>query len=294
MAPTINRRSGHSRRAQYGTFIGYSAGVLGAIVGAVILAVSLFNPDAFSGIRSMAATASEPAGIATSHARSQSRGIFAGIAAYFAAGSKNARLERELNEAKVRLAEADAMRAENKRLRKLLDLADPQVPPVAVTRITSSNASGSRRFATIGSGLADGVEKGMPVRSELGLVGRVLDVGGKSARILLLTDTESVVPVRRTRDGIPAFAQGRGDGKIQIKLIDLSVDKIREGDVFVTSGSGGLYRPGTAVGIATRILRDEAIAKVLADPAGTEYVTVEQVWAPEQLQNTIPEAQPRP
>ena len=67
--------------------------------------------------------------------------------------------------------------------------------------------------------------------------------GGRftSSRVLLLTDSESVVPVRRAKDDVVAFAEGRADGSLRLRLINLGVNPIKVGDVFVTSGSGGLY-----------------------------------------------------
>ena len=81
----------------------------------------------------------------------------------------------------------------------------------------------------------------------------MLEVGSSTSRVLLVTDTESVVPVRRGKDGVPAFAQGRGDGSLQIRLINLGINPLKKGDVMVTSGSGGLYRPGTAVAMIVQL-----------------------------------------
>ncbi|MGC8170129.1 rod shape-determining protein MreC, partial [Salmonella enterica] len=67
-----------------------------------------------------------------------------------------------------------------------------------------------------------GVATGQPVRGPEGLIGRVLETGPNSARVLLLIDPESVVPVRRTRDGMPALAAGRGDGLIDVKSVALA------------------------------------------------------------------------
>jgi rod shape-determining protein MreC len=86
--------------------------------------------------------------------------------------------------------------------------------------------------------------------------------------------------VRRAKDGVAAFATGRGDGSLQIRLINLGINPLKKGDILVTSGSGGLYRPGTAVAAVTELTRDGAIARVLSDPAATEYVVIEQIWAP--------------
>lgn len=281
MAPSANRRSGHSRRAQYTTFIGYMAGIAGALVGAVLLLVSIFQPQAFSGLTATAADAAMPGGTAVSYGRSAGNGAVSTVTGFFKAAGNYAELDRELAEAKVRLAEADAIADENRKLKRLLGLARGEPKPVAITRFTSATSTSTRRLATIGAGTRDGVRPGMPVRSVHGLVGRVLVAGSSSSRILLVTDTESLVPVRRAKDGIAAFAQGRGDGTVQIRLINLGVNPIGKGDVFVTSGSGGLYGPGTAIAVAESLLPDGAIARVLSDPAATEYVIVEPVWAPE-------------
>lgn len=281
MAPPANRRSGFSRRAQYTTFFNYAAGVLGSVVGLGLLVVSIASPDTFSALRGTAADVTEPAAQATAGGRSWSKDLIAGIGGFFTTGSEHARLERELAEAKVRLVEAQATAAENQRLKMLLGLKDDDTRPVAFARLTSSSSASTRRFATLGAGRDKGVVKGMPVRSAMGLVGRVLEVGTSSARVMLITDTESQVPVRRAKDGVPAFAQGHGDGTVRLRLINLGINPLRMGDVVVTSGSGGLYRPGTPMAIVTELLRDGAIARVLSNPSDTDYVMVEKAWAPE-------------
>src|SRR5690606_39270863 len=119
----------------------------------------------------------------------------------------------------------------------------------------------------IAAGSSDGVRVGMPVVSPMGLVGRVVAVGRGSARVLLLTDSESMVPVRRATDSVEAFAEGRSDGLLRLRLINLGINPLEEGDVFVTSGAGGLFRPGIAVAMVTEITRDGAIAQLLSNPA---------------------------
>ncbi|WP_159975653.1 MULTISPECIES: rod shape-determining protein MreC [unclassified Novosphingobium] len=280
MAPPANRRSGFSRRAQYSTFFSYAAGVIGAVVGLVLLVVAIVNPNAFALLRGAAADVTEPAAQASAGGRSATREFFAEVSGFFTTGSEHARLERELAEAKVRLAEAQATKDENRRLKQLLDLRDDNMQPVTYARLVGSTGGSTRRFATLGAGADRGVAKGMPIRSPLGLVGRVLEVGASSSRVLLITDTESLVPVRRARDGVAAFAQGQGDGTIRIRLINLGLNPLRPDDVLVTTGSGGLYRPGTPMAVVTKLLRDGAIARVLSNPSDTDYVTVERAWAP--------------
>jgi rod shape-determining protein MreC len=277
MAPPANRRSGHSRRAQYSSFFGYLAGVLGALVGIVLLVLSIRNPDLFTEPRSLAHEAVAPAGTASAGAREAGRDVFSIVEGYVLAGARYEALRRELALTRSELAHAQAIKAENRRLKRLLNIAEAEIRPVAATRLVSSTAASSRRFATIPVGRRDGVLPAMPVRSHLGLVGRVLQAGSGSAQVLLVTDTQSLVPVRRAKDDVAAFAQGRGDGSLVVRLISLGINPLKKGDVFVTSGAGGLYRTGIPVAVVTRLTRDGAIARVLSDPAATDYVIVEPI-----------------
>jgi rod shape-determining protein MreC len=177
------------------------------------------------------------------------------------------------------LAEVAAVREENRRLRTLVALTEADPRPVAVARLIGSTSSSSRRFAILGAGSSQGVLVGMPVRSPLGLVGRVLETGRSAARVLLVTDTQSIVPVRRASDGVTAFAYGRGDGTIELKLSTFGPNPLKLGDAFVTSGSGGLYRPGIAIAVVIGLTRFGAIARPLSDPGTTEFVTVEEAWS---------------
>lgn len=284
MAPPSSRRSGHSRRAQYGLFTGYVLAAIGAALGAVLLGISLWRPSSFNGLRTAAADTVAPAGQANGVARTEGQGLFDTISGYLAAGSQNAELKREVELARIRLKEADAVRSENARLKTLLGFRDDEIKPVAVARLIGSTATSTRRFAYLGAGRDQGVGIGMPVRSPRGVVGRVLEVGKDSSRVLLLADTESVIPVRRSKDEVVAFAEGRGDGKLRIRLINLGINPLKKGDVFVTSGAGGYYRPGIAVAIVQEVTTDGAVGAVISDPAATDFVSVEPIWQPRAVE----------
>ncbi|MFM5906418.1 MAG: rod shape-determining protein MreC [Novosphingobium sp.] len=279
MAPPSNRRTGFSKRAQYTTFFGYIAAIVGVIVGATLLIISLVNPGAFSGLRGAASDVASPVGRVAAETRADSGGLINTISGYFTRGSRVARLEREVEESRIKLVEANAVAEENRRLKSLLGLPADGAGEVAKARLIASTASSPRRFATISAGSSKGVVSGMPVRSVLGLVGRVLESSRSTSRVLLITDSDSVVPVRRARDGISATARGIGDGTLRIELVSLGVNPLKAGDIFVTSGSGGLYRPGIAVAVVQTVTRDGAIARVLSDPATSEFVIVEPIFS---------------
>lgn len=277
MAPPSSRRSGFSKKAQYSLFTGYLLAGVGALLGLALLALSLWQPSAFAPLRGVAGDVVAPVGTAGAVTRAETQGFFSSIAGYFNAGTKNAALRREMELARIRLAEADAIKAENARLKGLLGLRDSEVKPVTMARLVGSTATSGRRHAYLGAGSASGVKIGMPVLSERGVIGRVLETGRNSARVLLLTDSESVLPVRRAKDNIIAFAEGRGDGLLRIRLVNLGVNPLKVGDMMVTSGAGGYYRPGMAVAVIAKLTPDGGIARLVAEPSATAFVAVEPV-----------------
>lgn len=281
MAAPIVRRSGHSKKAQLSAFTGYILAGAGVLLGAALLLLSFWHPDVLSGLRSEATDIAAPAGRVSAEGRNQGQGLFATVSGYFQSGSKNARLQAEVKEAQVRLVETDALKAENERLKALLGLREEEVKPVAFAKLIGSTSSSTRRMAYLSAGKVEGVSPGMPVRSPLGLVGRVLEVGDHSARVLLLTDGKSMVPVRRVKDNVIAFAEGRADGSLNLRLINLGINPLKKGDVVVTSGAGGVFRPGIAVAVVHQVTRDGAIALPLSNPTATIYVAVEPVWVPQ-------------
>jgi rod shape-determining protein MreC len=280
MARPADRRPGFSRRAQYGIFTGYVIAVAGLLAGAGLLIVSIVNPSAFSSVRGAASEIARPAGEAGAETRAAGQSVIAAIGAYFQAGRQNAALSREVAAARANALTMQALEGENRRLKALLGIVDPAVKPVAAARLIGSTSASARRFAVLSAGSSQGVRPGQPVRSAAGLIGRVIETGPGTARVLLVTDPENVVPVRRARDGLPAFVEGKSDGRIAIRLLNMGVNPLKLGDVFVTSGSGGLYPPGIPVAVVTEVLHDGGVGHLASDPADADFVVVLPVFQP--------------
>ncbi|QDZ07629.1 rod shape-determining protein MreC [Sphingomonas panacisoli] len=274
MAPPRNRRPGFSRRAQYSLFIGYVIAIAGALVGAVLLALSTLNPPAFSALRAGTAEITAPISWAAGSAWNGIASIPSWIGSFFGVHAENARLQKQVAVDKQQLLRARAIAYENVRLKKLLGVREPGEETIATARVVSSSATSTRRYALLYAGLIQGVHAGMPVRAPDGLVGRILEAGPDTARILLLIDPESIVPVRRTKDGAPGFATGRGDGLLDVKPIALGNAEYAPGDVLVTSGSGGIFPPNLPVATVVSRSRDGALAKPFAVPDALDYALV--------------------
>ncbi|WP_230630558.1 rod shape-determining protein MreC [Sphingomonas sp. Leaf37] len=283
MAPARDRRTGFSRRRQYSTFLGYVLAVAGAVVGAVLLVVSTFNPPAFSALRMGVASVTTPVASGLDAVSDAVMTVPQAIGTWFRVHGENDDLRAEAKRARALLTRARTIAYDNRRLRALLAVRERTPEPVVTARLVGSTASSGRRFALLNAGRFQGVRPGMPVRGPNGLVGRVLETGPVAARVLLLTDPESLVPVRRTRDGLPAIAAGRGDGRIDIRSVNATNVRFAQGDMFVTSGTGGLYAPGVPVAQVERGGADSVTAIPFAAPDSLDFALVERPFMPMPL-----------
>jgi len=179
------------------------------------------------------------------------------------------------------MIEAKAIVQENRQLKAALQLRERSRAAVAAGRIVGSSLSSPRRFAVLSVGTGDGVRVGMPVRSPDGLIGRVIDAGRLASRVLLISDRSNIVPARILRGGLPVISQGRGDGTVDLRPLEVGRNPFRRGDVVVTSGTGGLYPPLVPIARVIRLDDDGAIAVPLADPANTSFAVVEAPYEPE-------------
>ncbi|MBC3941350.1 rod shape-determining protein MreC [Sphingomonas albertensis] len=280
MAPARDRRTGFSRRRQYGVFMGYVLAVAGAVVGLVLLVASTFNPPAFSALRMGVAGVTTPVSTGLAKVGSSISGIPDATGNYFFVKQENVALRADRARTRALLMRARTIAYDNRRLRSLLAIRDRSPEPVVTARLVSSSASSGRRFALLNAGRWSGVKPGMPVRGPDGLIGRVVETGPNAARVLLLSDGDSIVPVRRTRDGLPAIAAGRGDGMIDIRSVNATNVRFNAGDLFVTTGTGGIYGPGVPVARVTRAGSDSVMARTFADPDTLDFALVEKVFMP--------------
>jgi len=273
-------RPGWSRRAQYGLFFSFLAVIAGVVVGLILLATSLLAPKTFEALRGAALDVTGPVASALHEVTATAGGLVTGADDYWDAARQNGKLKRERKALMQRMVEARAIAQENLQLRAALQLREHNRYTVATGRIVGSSFNSPRRFAILSAGSRDGIRESMPVRSPDGLVGRIIDVGRLASRVLLISDRSSIVPARLLRGGIPVIAQGRGDGTLEIRPLEVGRNPFKRGDLIITSGTGGLYPPRVPVARVVKLKDDGAIAIPLADPATTSFAIVEPAYEP--------------
>ena len=80
----------------------------------------------------------------------------------------------------------------------------------------------------VNGGRVDGIKKGQPVISSLGLVGSIISVGPSSSRVLLTIDINSMVPSYLTQSGWPAIAQGENGKLLKLRFLSSKLNLLLE------------------------------------------------------------------
>ncbi|MCS6870089.1 MAG: rod shape-determining protein MreC [Anaerolineae bacterium] len=171
---------------------------------------------------------------------------------------RNTELERALINFQAELVELRELRADYQRLAALQNFrgANPDKQFLAAT-VIGRDTTGLLRSIIIDRGSRDGVRVGMPVVTELGLVGRIYRVGATSAQVQLVTDTNSYVNARLQLTRAEGVVQGTAAGGLRMLYIPLA-DDVRDGDSVVTSGIGGKFPRGLLIGQVTSSRLDDS------------------------------------
>lgn len=186
---------------------------------------------------------------------------------------ENARLREEVSRLRSWHNVATNLAVENQSLREMLNFVPPPRASFVSARVIADGSGPFSRSALLNVGSRHGVAKGQAVVNDSGLVGRVIEVGQRSTRVLLLTDFNSRVPVvfESTRER----AIVAGDNSPQMRLEHLSpTATVKTGDRVVTSGNGGLLPAGLVVG-AVSVIKDGVVRiQPVVDWSRLEYVRV--------------------
>lgn len=278
--PPRQRNWSFSRRDRNLALVRVVVGVVAVLAGLVLLLLSRNDPSNGSTLRKAAMDVTAPAWglVRAPLAVLDDAGDY--ISDYFVAIDRNRRLEAELRQYRLRDQQRLAMVRENRQLKQLLGVVEPARRWRRVFPIAAGSSGSYVRSAVISGGRSAGVRDGQPVRAARGLVGRVVEVGNHSARVLLLTDSSSRVPVRVVRNGRPAIVAGANEAELELRYLAPADGQLRVGDRLVTSGDGGIFPPDVPVAVVTRVLRDRQYARPLARPEGLGYVIVEQPYLP--------------
>lgn len=199
---------------------------------------------------------------------------------YLGAVDRSRRLEADLTAAKAELQKAAADRRALAQLKALGKVADPNRTIVTRTRIVSATSGSVARTAMIAAGRNQGVAVGQPVIGADGLIGRTIETGSNAARVLLLTDPASRIPVIVVRTGQAGLAVGTNRPALELRDRVGLDQPLVTGDRLVTSGDGGIFPPGIPVGTIIAGGVEPPRIRPAATPVGAGFVVIEEAFLP--------------
>ena len=207
------------------------------------------KPDSVvvSRIRMMVTDITAPVINAVSRPIDAARETASDVRDYFALKAENEELKRQNDTLMEWQRVARELQSENASLRDLLNFQPgPKVSFVTASVVADASSSFVRSLIVLG-GTKAGVAKGQAAVTGAGLAGRVLEVGERSARILLITDINARVPVVAERSRDQAVLAGRNSDLPELLYLSRDND-VKIGDRIVTSGQGGVFPAGLPVG----------------------------------------------
>ncbi len=169
----------------------------------------------------------------------------------------NRDLKKKINELKAELISYQEGYLESQRLKNLLSLRDNYDYHSISASVIGRESGALSRTITINKGSAHGLKIGMPVIAPPGLVGRVTDVSWHASKVLLFFDESSNIDVIIQRTRTQGIIRGAGSLGCILKYISKTQD-VKEGEVVVSSGIGGVFPKGLLIGVISHVDRQDA------------------------------------
>lgn len=202
-----------------------------------------------------------------------------GMSDLYRARERNHELQEALMQAMVKVNLLQGQKEENQRLRQQLGFDSPVNYRLIPLEALSLEYRGVPVAIQVNKGHAQGVKVGQPVINQHGLVGRIDEVSARYARVQLLTDPGCRVAgrVSQSREqGIIRYLPSEG-----LILDNLPIDgQVKNGDLVISSGLGGVFPEGLPVAVVQSVRRDET--KIFADvavKATVNFNAIDEIYA---------------
>ncbi len=197
---------------------------------------------------------------------------FEGFSKYFASinelDKENQSLIEEIERLEGELADSQAVKEENERLREYIEFKKTY-PDLALTEalIISSESENHSTIFTLNKGREDGIKVGMPVVISKGVVGSVCEIGSTWCKVRVITEASSSIGAYVSRSGEIGLIEGdislKGTGECILNYLPSDAD-VKVGDLIYTSGLGSNYPRGLLIGEVTEINTDEYLRTKVA------------------------------
>lgn len=200
-------------------------------------------------------------------------GMIGSFQSYARIYEQNQELRRELQQMKAWKEAAVQLEQQNAKLLAQNQVRlDPKLTSVSGV-VMADSGSPFRQSVLLNVGARDGIVDGWATMDGLGLVGRISGVGQNTARVLLLTDASSRIPVTIQPSGQKAMLVGDNGAAPPLDFIE-APEQIRPDDRVVSSGDGGVFPAGILVGTVVKTKDNRFRVRLAADYDRLDFVRV--------------------
>jgi rod shape-determining protein MreC len=256
------------------------------VISAAMILVGKTDQVVFQSLRNAVMDAAAPALALLSRPAAVLDGAADRVRGFLAVHRDNVRLAEE-NERLLGWQQiALRLSAENTQLRELSKLVPDPGTFFVTARVIADSGGAYARSVIVNAGRDNGVARGQAAMTGDGLVGRVVETGSRAARILLITDLNSRVPV--VVDGSRQRAILAGDNSARPNLLYAdAAGAVGVGDRVMTSGQGGVFPPGIPVGVVAGVDGEGARVEPYAPLSRLDYLRLVDYGLADALPNPL-------
>lgn len=187
---------------------------------------------------------------------------------------ENDRLREKAQQASALQHQHEELMQANERLRKLLALGQALQRPAVAAQVVGKDPSPWFQTVLVDKGSKDGVDIGYPVINPEGVVGLVVEAGGHSAKVMLITDPNSAVDAIVQKSRARGIIKGGTSGYCVLNYV-LRKHDVHVGDTVVSSGMDGVFPKGMPIGKVFDIVKKES--GIFQDVTIAPYVDFERL-----------------
>lgn len=193
---------------------------------------------------------------------------------------ENEQLRAENKQMMILQNKVRTLEVENQLLSRLLNYVPPAEASFMSAQIVAESGDNFTHLLLVYIG-DEAVRKGQVVMGDESVIGRIDMVSAPYAKVILITDINSKIPVVVERTRVRGILSGNNTALPEL-IFTRSVADIREGDIIVTSGVGGMFPSGLPIGFVSAINGNKVEVEPMADIERIEYVRVVDYGLPQE------------
>ena len=233
-------------------------------VSVLFIFASLINPAFFQNVRTTAADVFAPVLKVVNAPFQGAADFIGGVSGLTNLRAENAKLRAENARLREWYQTALMLQAENQSLQALLNVKVEEPHKFITAKVVADSGNSFVNTVLVGVGTREGVKKNQAVLAGEGLIGRVIETGRTSARIMLLTDYNSRIPVLLEGSRQKAVLSGGNNDYPILKYIPHD-SEVKVGTRLITSGDGGVFPSGLPVGRIESVDASKVIVQPFTD-----------------------------